>query len=136
MARIVTQTTIFNSCKQLLDRTTRFIEQFPKTYKFTIGMQMINLSVEMQKTFTEAYMSNNYSDKFEYMNRFLSSYETYKVLFRMAYDNKWRYGQQNNSPVIQLIVAIGKEAVSYRKSLLQKIETTTVAIEDGLNAES
>lgn len=102
----------FDLAKIVLD----YVEKFPKVYKFTIGEQLIDNSLDL---FEYLQLANKAVDdkikRKRYLDNFLIKYETVKVLVRLCNEKKILSIKQFSS-LAEKLNNIGKQATAWKNN--------------------
>ena len=113
--KLVSNTHLYLDCRALLNEILDITPNFPRAYKFTIGVEMQRLGVSLLQTDAAAYMDKE--GRLQHLIKFKTEFETLKTLTRTAGERKWIRGIGRHAHIIELIDAIGKQSTAWKNSL-------------------
>ena len=117
--KLVSSTRIYMDVRALLDEVLDVTVNFPKLYKYSVGGQMQNLTVDLMQDVASAYMNKDKELRIQYLVNFQTKFETLRTLMRIAGERRWIKGQGRRAHIIELIDAIGKQSTAWKNSLIK-----------------
>lgn len=123
-SKLVSNTQIYLDCRKLLDAILDITPSFPRSYKFSIGSRLHDLSINLMSEISAAYINRDRAVRIQHLVNFQADFEVLKTLLRIAGERKWILGQSKHADIIELTDAIGKQSTAWKNSLL-KINSRT-----------
>ena len=117
--KLVSNTRIYLDARALLDEILDVTPNFPRSYKYTIGLKMHDLATDILQEIAAAYMNRDREIRIQYLVNFQVKFETLKTLLRIAGERKWIKGIGRHAHIVELIDAIGKQSSAWKKSLIE-----------------
>ena len=118
-SKLVSNTQIYLDCRKLLDAILDITPSFPRSYKFSIGSRLHDLSINLMSEISAAYINRDRAVRIQHLVNFQADFEVLKTLLRIAGERKWILGQSKHADIIELTDAIGKQSTAWKNSLLK-----------------
>lgn len=119
--KLVSNTRIYLDARALLDEILDVTPEFPRAYKFSVGVKMHELGIDLLRDIAEAYMDK--PNRFQHLIKFQTKFETLRTLMRIAGERRWIKGMGRHAHIIELMDTIGKQSTAWKNSLAKAIET-------------
>ncbi len=119
--KLVSNTRIYLDARALLDEILDITPDFPRAYKFSVGVKMHELGIDLLQDIAEAYMDK--PNRFQHLIKFQTKFETLRTLMRIAGERHWIKGMGRHAHVIELMDAIGKQSTAWKNSLAKVNDT-------------
>lgn len=116
--KLVSKTRIYLDARALLDEILDMMPNFPRTYKFSVGVKIQDLGIGLIEDIAAAYMDRN--NRLHHLTAFQSKFETLKTLMRIAGERQWIKGAGRHAHIIELMDAIGKQSTAWKNSMTPK----------------
>ena len=87
--------------------------KFPKSYKFTVGQKITNVSLELFEYIQLANMTKDEVNRQRYLQGFLVKFELLKVLLRLSTEKKIVTLKQT-ATIAAMTVGIGKQISAWK----------------------
>ena len=117
--KLVSSTRIYMDVRALLDDVLDVTVNFPKLYKYSVGVRMQNLTVDLMQDVASAYMNRDKELRIKHLVNFQTKFETLGTLMRIAGERRWIKGQGRRAHIIELMDAIGKQSTAWKNSLIK-----------------
>ena len=118
--KLVSNTRIYLDARALLDEILDVTPNFPRSYKFSVGVKMHELGIDLMQDIAAAYLDK--PNRLHHLIEFQTKFETLKTLMRIAGERQWIKGVGRHAHIIELMDAIGKQSTAWKNSLLKKSE--------------
>lgn len=115
--KLVASTKIYLDAGALLNEILDITVNFPRSYKFSVGNKMHDLSIEALHDIAGAYINKDRAQRIEHLTNFQARFETLKTLVRVAGERGWIKGRGRHARIIELMDAIGKQSTAWKNSL-------------------
>lgn len=86
--KLVSNTRIYLDARALLDEILDVTPEFPRAYKFSVGVKMHELGIDLLQDIAEAYMDK--PNRFQHLIKFQTKFETLRTLMRIAGERRWK----------------------------------------------
>lgn len=118
--KIVSNTRVYLDARALLDEILDITPNFPRAYKYSMGVKMQELGIDLMKDIAAAYMDK--ANRLQHLITFQTRFETLKTLLRIAGERQWIKGKGRHAHIIELMGAIGRQSTAWKNSLLKNGE--------------
>lgn len=116
--KLVSNTRIYLDARALLDEILDVVPNFPRAYKFSMGVKMQDLGIALIEDIAAAYMDK--PNRLQHLTRFQTKFETLKTLMRIAGERQWIKGVGRHAHIIELMDVIGKQSTAWKNSMHPK----------------
>ena len=116
--KLVSNTRIYLDARALLDEILDIMPDFPKAYRFSMGVKMQDLGIALIHDIAAAYMDK--PNRRQHLITFQTNFETLKTLMRIAGERRWVKGVGRHAHIIELMDAIGKQSTAWKNSMPPK----------------
>lgn len=113
---------IYIDARHLLDNIIDMTLMFPREYKFTIGVRMQSLAIDVLEEITAAYINKDIDERTRHLVVFQQKFQTLQTLVRIAGERRWIQGIGRLARVIELMDGIGRQGNAWKNSLLPSEE--------------
>lgn len=128
--KLVSNTRIYLDARALLNEILDITPNFPREYKFSVGVKMHDLGVALIQDIASAYMNRERGERIRHLVEFQTKFETLKLLIRTAGERRWIKGTGRHARIIELMDAIGKQSTAWKNSLLKVRERPELESQD------
>ena len=115
--KLVSNTRIYLDARRLLDEIFDITPNFPRAYKFSVGVKMQDIGISLLHEIAAAYMNKDRETRIKHLTEFQTLFETLKTLVRIAGERKWIKGLGRHAHIVELMDAIGKQSSAWKNSL-------------------
>lgn len=105
---IASDTQVWKDTEKLVSYLIDLTMNFPKTYKYTIGQKITNVSLDLFEYIQLANMTTEVINRKRYLQGFQVKFELLKVLLRLSTEKKVITLKQTATTTV-MIVGIGKQ---------------------------
>lgn len=115
--KLVSNTRIYLDARRLLDEIFDITPNFPRAYKFSVGVKMQDIGISLLHEIAAAYMNKDRETRIRHLTEFQTLFETLKTLMRIAGERRWIKGLGRHAHIVELMDAIGKQSSAWKNSL-------------------
>lgn len=115
--KLVSNTRIYLDARRLLDEIFDITPNFPRAYKFSVGVKMQDIGIRLLHEIAAAYMNKDRETRIRHLTEFQTLFETLKTLMRIAGERRWIKGLGRHAHIVELMDAIGKQSSAWKNSL-------------------
>jgi hypothetical protein len=132
MSKTLSNTKLYTDCKMLLDSVIMTAENFPKTYRYTIGARMQMLVIDIMHHFSWAYLSRDKLVSARELDEMIADTETLKTLIALSGEKHWICGKKRFGLLLTLVSEVTRQASALRNRVQEKLTGIRVASEQDL----
>ena len=115
--KLVSNTRIYLDARRLLDEIFDITPNFPRAYKFSVGVKMQDIGISLLHEIAAAYMNKDRETRIRHLTEFQTLFETLKTLIRIAGERRWIKGLGRHAQIVEFMDAIGKQSSAWKNSL-------------------
>lgn len=117
--KLVSNSHIYLDMRKLLDEIIDITVNFPRSYKYSIGSKMHELSVDLLNEIASAYMIKDREVRINHLTDFQAKFEALKTIMRIAGERQWIKGRGRYARIVELMDSIGKQSSAWKNSLVK-----------------
>lgn len=116
----VAGTRIYLDTNTLFDEILNVTSDFPRFYKYSVGLKMQDFGVELLRDIAAAYINASTKERIQALTNFQVKFETLKFLMRKAGEREWIKGKGHHAHIIELMDMIAKQSNAWKSSLVKR----------------
>jgi hypothetical protein len=117
MTKLLSSVRVYRDVTTLMVETLEVVVSFPKTYKYTVGEKMQNLTMDMAQQVAQAYITKDLRKKIDSLDTFQADFNVLKTLYRIAGEKQWM-SLGRRAHMIELMESIGKQSTAWKNSVV------------------